>query len=900
MHPTTSEQIREAFLDYFEEQRHQRVSSSSLIPYNDDTLLLTNAGMVQFKDVFLGLEKRPYTRATTSQKCMRVSGKHNDLENVGPSPRHHTFFEMLGNFSFGDYFKRDASRFAYEFLTTVVNLDHDRLVYTVYKDDDEAFAIWTQYMGIDPARVYRMDDKTNFWSMGDVGPCGPTSEIHYDWGAEACTCGDPDCSVLLDNGCDRWLEIWNLVFMQFNQDATGKRTPLPKTGVDTGMGLERIVSVVQNTPVNYDNDLFVPIMTHLQALLGHSDAQRRQYQVGYRVIADHARAAAFLVADGVRPGANGPGYVLRMVIRRAHRFGREIGFTEPFIARVCDAVITKMGDVYPELHQRRKWIETIVTQEEEQFIVTLDRALVELERALAELDARGVRILAGETAFDLKSTHGLPFEVTRDICQERGYTVDEAGYLQADATHRRTSQGRLNEAIYAQGSEVYTAAFAALQRRGFLPDSGIRQDPYGSHSRTTQLLGILADSKLVETVAAGQEVDLILAETPFYIESGGQVSDTGEIEGENWRAEVLNVRRPIPGLILHRARIQGGRAQVGAAVTVHVDSHRRWDIMRNHTATHLLHRALRNLFGEHVEQAGSLVAPDRLRFDFRYDAALSGDELRQITDSVNEAILSHYPVHIQSKPLAEALQDGATALFGEKYGDIVRTVRVGSEDAPWSYELCGGTHVENTSQIGSFIITGEGSVSAGVRRIEAVTGFGAEAYALDHISTLEHIARKLHVSPQTVPQKVQELQDHLSAMNRELQTLRQQLIAQQAGEVVAKAVDVAGVPVIVTRVQAANVHDLRIMADDLRSKLGSGIVVLGAVLNGKPMLLAATTKDVVQRGAHAGNLVKALAPIIGGGGGGRPDMAQAGGRDIGKLDAALAAATATIAQQLPS
>ncbi|NOZ70778.1 MAG: alanine--tRNA ligase [Chloroflexi bacterium] len=898
MPPTTSEEIREAFLRYFEEHQHQRVPSSSLIPYNDDTLLLTNAGMVQFKDVFLGLEKRPYTRATTAQKCMRVSGKHNDLENVGPSPRHHTFFEMLGNFSFGDYFKREAIRYAYEFLTDVMGLDPERLYYTVYLDDDDAYNFWTQEIGIDPARVYRMGEKTNFWSMGDVGPCGPTSEIHYDWGAEACTCGDPNCSVLLDNDCDRWLEVWNLVFMQFNQDAEGKRTPLPKTGVDTGMGLERIVSVVQNTPVNYDNDLFVPIMAHIQSLLGHSDAERVQHQVGYRVIADHARAAAFLIADGVRPGATGPGYVLRMVIRRAHRFGRKIGFDKPFITQVCDAVIEKMGDVYPELRLRRQWIHATVTQEEEQFIATLDRALGELEQALARLQEQGEHVLPGEIAFDLKSTHGLPFEVTRDICQERGFGVDEEAYLAADEAHRRLSQGRLNAAVYAKGAEIYTAALDALLRRGFLSDSGVRHDPYGALTRSTQLLGILVEGKLVERAEAGQEVDLILAETPFYIEAGGQVSDTGEIVGEGWRARVNDVRRPIPGLILHRAVLESGHAQVGAAVIARVDSRRRWDIMRNHTATHLLHRVLRNLLGEHVEQAGSLVAPDRLRFDFRYDAALSEDELHQITDSVNAAILANYPVQISWKPIQEALTEGATALFGEKYGDVVRTVRVGDEDNTWSYELCGGTHVENTSQIGSFFITSEGSVSAGVRRIEAVTGFGAEEYALDRIFTLEHVARHLHVPPQAVEEKVEDLQAQLHTMNRELHKLRQQLMAQQAREVVSQAEEVAGVPVIVTRVQAADVNDMRVMADDLRSKLGSGIVVLGAILNEKPMLIAAATKDVTQKGAHAGKLVKALAARIGGGGGGRPDMAQAGGRDASKLDEALAAARDEIAQQL--
>jgi len=897
MPPKTSEEIREAFLSYFEEQGHQRVPSSSLIPHNDPTLLLTNAGMVQFKDVFLGLEQRPYKRATTCQKCMRVSGKHNDLENVGPSPRHHTFFEMLGNFSFGDYFKEGAIHYAYEFLVDRLGLDPDRLYYTVHTSDDEAYDIWTKQLGIAPERVYRMGDKTNFWAMGDVGPCGPTSEIHYDWGPEACTCGDPNCSVLLDNGCDRWLEVWNLVFMQFNQDADGVRTPLPRPGVDTGMGLERIVSVIQNTPVNYDTDLFLPIMDRVQELTGHSDEQREKHIVSYRVIADHARAAAFLIADGVRPGPAGRGYVLRMVIRRAHRFGRKIGLLDPFMASVTDAVVAKMGGVYPELVERQDLIRRTVTLEEEQFIHTLGRALQILDEALAELDARGEKVLPGEIAFKLKSTYGLPFEVTRDICNERGYEVDEAGYREADRRHREISQGKISQAQYAVGADFYAALLPNLEGKGLLPPEGVHYDPYSSMSRNTRVAAIIKDGELVDVARAGEKVEIVLAETPFYVEAGGQVSDVGVIEGPNGRAQVEDVRRPVSSMVVHDAVIESGELHVGDEVTAAVDAERRWDIMRNHTATHLLHRALRMHLGEHVHQAGSLVAPDRLRFDFTYDKPLTEEEIKKIEATVNEAILADYPVRIQYKKLDEAIREGAMALFGEKYGDIVRTVSLGDEKFS-SYELCGGTHVQRTAEIGPFVIVSEGSTGRGVRRIEALTGHEAVRFIEERLDILERVAGILHTPVENLVQKVSDLKEQVGQLQREVQKLRQQMLSQQARQMTDAAREIGGMKVLALKVDAASVDEMRRLADDLRNKLGSGVVVLGAILNEKPLLIAAATPDAVQKGVHAGDIVKALAPIIGGGGGGRPNMAQAGGRDAAKLAEALDAAYQVVASQL--
>ena len=897
MSPKTSEEVREAFLSYFEKNGHQRVPSSSLVPHNDPTLLLTNAGMVQFKDVFLGLEQRPYQRATTCQKCMRVSGKHNDLENVGPSPRHHTFFEMLGNFSFGDYFKAGAIRYAYEFLTDELGLSPDRLYYTVHTSDDDAFDIWTKQMGIAPERVYRMGDETNFWSMGDVGPCGPTSEIHYDWGPQACTCGDPNCSVLLDNGCDRWLEIWNLVFMQFNQDAEGVRTPLPKPGVDTGMGFERIVSVIENTPVNYDTDIFIPIMDQVQAMTGHTDAQRRQHIVSYRVIADHARAAAFMIADGVRPGPAGRGYVLRMVIRRGHRFGRKIGFESPFMAEVTDAVVAKMGDAYPELVARQGYIRRTVTLEEDQFIRTLDRAMEILEEALAQLDARDEKMLPGDIAFKLKSTYGLPFEVTRDICNERGYEVDEKSYLAADQRHRQVSQGKISEAEYAQGADFYAALLSNLAGKGLLPEEGVLYDPYDALSRPTRIAALIKEGELVDAASAGDKVAIVLAETPFYVESGGQVSDIGVIEGPDGRAQVTDVRRPVSSMIVHDAIIESGELHAGDAVTAQVDDARRWDIMRNHTATHLLQKALRMHLGEDVHQSGSLVAPDRLRFDFTYDKPLTDEEIRRITETVTEAILADYPVKIQHKSKDEAIAQGAMALFGEKYGDVVRTVSLGDERFR-SYELCGGTHVQRTSEIGPFVIVSEGSTGRGVRRIEALTGHEAARYIEERLDLLERLSDLLHTPAENLEQKVRDLKDQVSELTRELHKLRQQMLSQQAGDKLDAVQEAAGVNVLSLKVDAASVDEMRGLADDLRNKLGSGVVILGAVINNKPMLIAAATPDVVKQGVHAGNIVKVLAPIIGGGGGGRPNMAQAGGRNASKLDEALNAAPQVVAEQV--
>jgi alanyl-tRNA synthetase len=896
----TSAEIRQAFLDYFEENKHTIVPSSSLVPADDPTLLFTNAGMVQFKDAFLGLEERPYKRATTSQKCMRVSGKHNDLENVGPSPRHHTFFEMLGNFSLGDYFKRDAIRFAYECLTRVYGIAPERLYYTVHTGDDEAFDIWTKEMKVSPERVYRMGDKTNFWQMADVGPCGPTSELHYDWGKEFCTCGQPDCSVFLDNGCERWLEIWNLVFMQFNQAADGSRTPLPKPGVDTGMGLERIVSVVQNKRANYETDLFMPIMRRIQELLGHNEAQMQEHLVAYRVIADHGRAITFMIGDGVMPGNEGRSSVLRLILRRAARYGRLAGFAGPFLAKIADKVIEEMGDHYIELKARRQFILNVITQEEERFLKTFTNGLELIAGLVEKLKATGKTEIPGEDVFKLYATYGFPKDLTRIIADEEyGFTIDEAGYQKAFDRHTEISGGDKLGEIAVDVLQVYAGLFDHLKSEGKLPESGVVHNPYDGTELPSSVVAILRDGTVVNSAGEGQKVEVVLAATPFYVESGGQVSDTGEIVHyanpeamPKWTIEVSSVVKPVNGLIVHEGMITEGTINVGDPAWAIVDYERRWDIMRNHTATHVLHRELRRVLGDHVAQAGSLVAPDRLRFDFSHTQMVSQSELDEIERACNEAILADFPVTAQQKSfnaLKQAIASGEImALFGEKYGDVVRVIRIGADGQAYSRELCGGTHVERTAQIGGLHVTSEGSAAAGVRRIEAVTGRAAQELIQSRLVTLEQTAAFLGVAPEEVYRRSISLMAQLQEHEKKLKELQRKLARVEFERLLAKTREVKGIKVISLQVDAPDVALLREMSDWFRDRLGSGVVVLGAVLEGKPTIIATVTDDLVKRGLHAGKLVKEVAQVVGGGGGGKPTMAQAGGKDAAYLGDALA------------
>lgn len=897
MKSMTSAEVREAFLSFFEEVRHQRVDSSALVPANDPTLLFTNAGMVQFKDVFLGSDKRPYTRATTSQKCMRVSGKHNDLENVGPSPRHHTFFEMLGNFSFGDYFKRDAIQYAYMLLTEVYQLPADRLVFTVYQDDEEAYKIWTEVVGVDPRRVAKMGPKTNFWQMADTGPCGPTSEIHWD--------KDPDGRVediipMLQAEDDRFLEIWNLVFMQYNRtqadpDHSGQfDVPLPSPGVDTGMGLERITSILQGATANYDTDLFMPIILKTQALTGHTDEQRIANYVPYRVIADHIRAAVFMIADGVLPGPRGRDAVCRLVIRRAARFGSKIGFNQPFLADVADAVLEVMGGHYTELHEKAAYIKKMITKEELMFRRTLDRGLEELDMRLDALRDAGEKVLRGEDAFFLKATLGLPIQVTKDIAEERGFEIDMEGFLNAEEQHALDSgAGQAMGTISAV--DTYNGLLGALKDSKMLPASGVDYQPYGSTIVYTVLAGLLQDGNSVKSVIAGDPVEVVLRETPFYVESGGQVSDSGTIAGDGWVIEIDRMSKPVNGLIVHHGEVLEGSPQVGDKATAKVDAARRKAVTRNHTGTHLLHAALRNHLGTHVEQRGSLVAPDRLRFDFIHEEKVTPEQIAAIENEVNREILANKPVLAKVKTHKEAVAEGAMALFGEKYGDEVRTVSIGEGDDRYSYELCGGVHVKETSEIGAFLILSESSSSAGIRRVEALTGEAAVSYAQQQIALMSHIARQLGTTPDNILPRVESLHAELADSKRKLEELQREVARARFSALLSNVESINGVPSFVAQIDDTPMSTLREMADWFRAKSPSGVCVLATVIDDKPQILVVVSDDLTSKGLHAGNIVRTLAQIVGGGGGGKPNMAQAGGKDASKLSQALEQARQIIA-----
>ena len=866
----SSAEIRARFLAYFEREGHAVVSSSPLVPANDPTLLFANAGMVQFKDVFTGLETRPYRRATTSQKCMRVSGKHNDLDAVGPSPRHHTFFEMLGNFSFGDYFKREAIGFAWTFLTRELGLDPTRLAATVYTEDDEAYALWQEVAGLPPERISRLGKKDNFWAMGDTGPCGPCSEIHYDRGPQACTCGRPDCSPIY--GCDRWFELWNLVFMQYESHADGSMTPLPHPSIDTGMGLERITSVLQGVESNYDTDLFMPIMRRTQELLGHNDATMRERYVAYRVIADHSRAVTFLIADGVLPGNEGRSYVLRLILRRAARFGRLLGFERPFLAETAQVVINTMGDHYGELRQRAGLIRDAITQEEERFLATLSTGLARIDALAERLKAEGARAIPGDEAFRLYDTYGFPLELTKDAAADLGLEVDEAGFRSAMSEQRE--RGRAAQRFAA---DTHADVYRSLE----LPS--IRFLGYETCSAESTVVALIHDGEPVSRAVAGQEVEVVLEATPFYGESGGQVGDVGELRGPDGRATVRDATRPVPDVIAHRARIEEGALSVGDVVTARVDEERRLDIARNHTATHLLHRALRQVLGEHAAQSGSLVAPDRLRFDFAHLSSMTPEELRRVEQIVNAQVRANRPVSTRVSSFDEAVKAGAVALFGEKYGDTVRTVAVEG----FSAELCGGTHLQATGEIGFFHITSESSIGSGLRRIEAVTGRGAEAYVRGRLDVLAALGAALSARPGEELERLTDLQEQVRDLRRALQDAQRQLAARSVDALLDQAVEVNGSRVLAAKVEAPDVDALRELCDRFRDRLGTAVVGLGAVINERPMLVVAITPDLVERGLHAGKLAGAAARGGGGGGGGRPNMAQAGGKDGERLPQAL-------------
>jgi len=897
----TSAEIRQAFLDFFASKGHAIVPSDSLVPGDDPTLLFTNAGMNQFKNIFLGLEKREYTRAADTQKCMRVSGKHNDLEDVGPSPYHHTFFEMLGNWSFGDYYKKEAIAWAWELLTEIWGLPKAQLWATVFEDDkgnlgqdEEAAGYWKTMTDINPDQILYFGRKDNFWEMGDTGPCGPCSEIHLDRGPAFCDLqDDPNHRCAVNGDCRRFIELWNLVFIQYDRYQDGSLEELPAKHVDTGMGFERIATVLQGVASNYGTDLFTPIMARTQELLGHSDAQRQANSVPYRVIADHGRAITFLIGDGVRPGNEGREYVLRMILRRAARYGKKIGFEGPFLAEIAQVVIDGMGSYFTELKTRRDFILTTITEEEERFLHTLDVGLARLDGLMADLSARGQIVVPGKEAFVLWSQDGVPLDVIRDIAGESGFTVDEAGFHKAMEEHRKISSAGQLFGLAGEGLEVYSRLLDDLKAERALGAEGVEHVYAERTILDTRVVAILREGQVVPSVEEGDEVEVVLAATPFYVESGGQVSDIGFIAHYNgegmleWKADVIDARRPVPGLIVHIGRVVKGRPKVGDGARAEVGQMRRWDIARNHTATHLLHKALRSLLGEHVQQAGSLVAPDRLRFDFTHSKLLTQDQLDAIQQTVNDYILANYPVRAMYTGYKEAVAGGAIALFGEKYGEQVRVMRTGDPDDPISQELCGGTHVNWTSQIGLFQIVSESSIGAGLRRIEAVTGRAAQRLVQEYVNKLRTTAAYLDCPMDEVDRKVLTLLDEVRSSQKESARLRREIARRDFESLLSFTKEVKGVKVLAAQVEADTMETLREMSDWFRDRLGSGVIVLGAAMDGRPGFVAAVTPDLVERGLHAGQLVKAVAQVVGGGGGGKPTLAQAGGKDVGKVGEAL-------------
>ncbi|MCL4684324.1 alanine--tRNA ligase [Myxococcota bacterium] len=868
--PLSSREIRASFLRFFEERGHRVVPSAPLVPEGDPTLLFVNAGMVPFKRLFLGDETRDYVRAASSQKCMRVSGKHNDLENVGRTPRHHTFFEMLGNFSFGDYFKRDAIAWAWELITRVWGIPVDKLAVTVFREDDEAAEIWSQAVGVPASRITRLDEADNFWQMGDTGPCGPCSEIYYDWGPQP-GCHQTDCDPSCD--CGRWLEIWNLVFMQFDRDASGVMTPLPKPSIDTGAGLERVASVLQGVRSNYDTDLFRSILDRAQELAGVRLGSDPEQDVSLRVVADHARSITFLIADGVLPSSEGCGYVLRRILRRAARHGVLLGIERPFLFGVADAVIDEMGDAYPALRERRAYIQDRVRREEERFLETLSKGLSLLEEEVRKAKAARLGMLSGDVVFKLYDTYGFPVDLTEDILLGHQLGFDHAGF----ETAMQAQRTRARAAWKGSGSEAVGPLYAQLAA-----DFETRFVGYEELSTESRVLALVTRDAGVAQVRAGEAVEVIVEQTPFYAESGGQVGDRGILETATGRIEVEDTRRPIGNLVVHAGKVVRGEVHVDQPVRLVVDSMHRFGAVRHHSGTHLLHGALREVLGPNATQRGSLVTSGRLRFDFSHDAPLTRDQLETIEDLVNGWIGENAPARVETLPYRDAIDAGAIAMFGEKYGDDVRVVSFGS----FSKELCGGTHAQASGEIGVLKIVSEGGVAAGVRRIEALTGAEALRRWREQEHTLERTAALLHTPLGGLEARVEKLLEERRVLERELASLRADQRRAASGDLASQAQEIGGVRVLAAKVEGVAGDGLRALVDELRDKLKSAVVLLAAPADGRVTLALGVTPDLKDR-LPAGDLIREVAAIVGGKGGGRPDFAQAGGRDPGKIDEAF-------------
>ncbi len=870
----TANEIRRRYIEFFRKNGHEVVRSSSLIPRDDPTLLFTNAGMVQFKTIFQGKEQRAYTRAVTAQKCLRVGGKHNDLENVGRTARHHTFFEMLGNFSFGDYFKSEAIRLAWTFVTEELGLDKNRLWVTVFEDDDEAAGYWREIAGVAPERILRIGEKDNFWSMGDTGPCGPCSEIFVDQGADM-ACG-PECGIGKCD-CDRFLEIWNLVFMQFNQIEPGNREKLPKPSIDTGMGLERTAAICQGKRSNFDTDLFQDLIGYIAGLANSnysfSAPDTNDTDTALRVIADHSRAVAFMVADGIMPSNEGRGYVLRRLIRRAYRFGRLIGMPAAFLHLTAGKVVDLMGGDYPELTESRDFIARLVREEEDRFDKTLDKGLALLEDELAQLPAKAT--LSGDVAFTLYDTYGFPLDIVNDVAEKRGFSVDENAFRACMAQQKERSKA----AWKGSGERDLTALFAALLEEG-LSSEFCGYGELAAKSRITALLSV--DGERVDRLREGEKGYLAAGRTPFYGASGGQIGDTGEVSGPTGAAVVTDTLKPLPALTVMAVTVKSGELFLDSEITLTVTEGERMASARNHTATHLLHAALRDVLGSHVHQAGSLVAPDRLRFDFTHMAAMTSEEITAVEDKVNAAIMADIALEDEEMGYDAAVSKGAMALFGEKYGDRVRVVSVPGE----SVELCGGTHLSRTGQAGFFTVLSEAGVAAGTRRIEAATGWNALRLAREQRHELAETAAILKARPGETPVKVAALYAEIRGLKKDAEKTAARAASNQGKNLMDAVENIGGVRVLASRSGAPGIKALRDTMDDVRSKLPSGIACLTAEEDGKVSLVISVSKDLLGR-FTAPALIRDVAVKIGGSGGGRPDMAQAGGSDAAGIDAAF-------------
>ena len=870
----TGSEIRESFLKFFESKGHTRVASSSLIPKDDPTLLFTNAGMVQFKNAFLGLENRGYTRAASCQKCVRAGGKHNDLENVGVTARHHTFFEMLGNFSFGDYFKEEAIAWAWEYLTEVLKLPKEKLWITIFQDDDETYNIWHKKMKVPSEHIIRMGEKSNFWMMGETGPCGPCSEIIYDQG-KGTGCGRPECDINCD--CDRHLEIWNNVFTQFDRDETGKLTPLPKPNIDTGMGLERLAALIQGVKSNYDTDFFTPIIRFVEKTAGLTYGKNTDNDVSIRVIADHSRAVTFLIGDGILPSNEGRGYVLRRILRRAARHGKLLGIDKPFLHQCAQVVIDIMKDVYPDLESKASYITKVIVNEEQRFMETLDAGLRILQEETAALKKAKKKVLPGSLVFKLYDTFGFPTDLTADIVKRDGFTLDTAGFEAEMEQQRERARGAWKGSGEKSVAECYLKVSSTGIATEFCGYEGVTR-------ADSKITAIFMDGKTVESLSEGQEAELIVEKTPFYGESGGQTGDTGFLEGKGFIFAVQDTKKPVEKLFVHKGIVKKGNIKIGDEVKLIVDLEKRRATQANHSGTHILQAALKAVLGDHIKQSGSLVNPERLRFDFTHFSKITDEELQRIEEIANDIIRSNTPVTTEVCALEDALKTGATAVFDEKYGSTVRIVKMGE----MSMELCGGTHVQQTGDIGLLKILHESAIAAGVRRIEAVTGKQALLHVQKIEGGLRGTAGLFKASLFEVYDRAEKLLKHSRDLEKEIEALKGKLAAKDSGDLLSQVKEINGVKVLAVEVSIADAKTLRDFGDKIRDRMESGIILLGSKTSEKVFLLCLVTKDLAGR-YHAGNIIKEIAPLVGGSGGGRPDMAQAGGTQPENLGKAISA-----------